>query len=228
MKPQELLLASFNAAVAAVDPIRLMPRHLPPKPPDGRILVVGAGKAAAAMALAVENHWNGNAGLGGIVVTRYGHGLPLKRISVVEAGHPLPDRQGEHSAKMILAETRKLGLDDLLLCLLSGGGSSLLALPRSGVSIADLKRITRELLLCGATIQEINTVRKHLSSILGGRLAAACSAPVLALAISDVAGDDPTHIASGPCARTRPLMPMRSKYLSVTAWRFPQQSKGRC
>jgi hydroxypyruvate reductase len=200
MDPQELLLASFNAAVAAADPIRLVPRHLPPEPPDGRILVVGAGKAAAAMALAVENHWNGNTRLGGMVITRYGHGLPLKRISVVEAGHPLPDGQGEQAARAILAEVRKLGPDDLLLCLSSGGGSSLLALPISGVSIADLKRITHELLLCGATIQEINTVRKHLSGILGGRLAASCSAPVLALAISDVSGDNPTHIASGPCA----------------------------
>jgi hydroxypyruvate reductase len=112
----------------------------------------------------------------------------------------LPDEQGEQAARAILDEVRKLGPDDLLLCLLSGGGSSLLSLPAAGVSIADLKRITRELLLCGATIQEINTVRKHLSGILGGSLAASCSAPVLALAISDVAGDDPTHIASGPCA----------------------------
>jgi hydroxypyruvate reductase len=200
MDPQELLLASFNAAVAGVDPLRLVPGHLPPEPPKGRTLVVGAGKAAAAMALAVENHWNGNAGLGGMVITRYGHGLPLERITVVEAGHPLPDGRGEQAARAILAEAGKLGPDDLLLCLSSGGGSSLLALPMSGVSIADLKHITRELLLCGAPIQEINTVRKHLSGILGGRLAASCSAPVLALAISDVAGDDPTHIASGPCA----------------------------
>jgi hydroxypyruvate reductase len=200
MAPQELLRASFKAAVAAVDPMRLVPRHLPPKPPEGRTLVVGAGKAAAAMALAVENHWYGNVPLGGMVVTRYGHGLPLERISVVEAGHPLPDEQGERAAGAILAEAGKLGPDDLLLCLLSGGGSSLLSLPVSGVSIADLKRITRELLLCGATIKEINAVRKHLSRILGGRLAASCPAPVLALAISDVTGDDPTHIASGPCA----------------------------
>jgi hydroxypyruvate reductase len=200
MNPQELLLASFHAAVAAVDPMRLVPRHLPLTPPEGRTLVVGAGKAAAAMALAVEKHWSRNAGLGGMVITRYGHGLSLERISVVEAGHPLPDEQGRQAAEAILAECGKLGPDDLLLCLLSGGGSSLLSLPVAGASIADLRNTTRELLLCGAAIQEINTVRKHLSRILGGRLAASCPAPVLALAISDVIGDDPTHIASGPCA----------------------------
>jgi hydroxypyruvate reductase len=200
MGPQELLFASFKAAVAAADPMRLVPPHLPLKPPKGRTLVVGAGKAAAAMALAVENHWRGNDRLEGMVITRYGHGLPLERISVVEAGHPLPDEQGERAAGAILAEAGKLGPEDLLLCLLSGGGSSLLSLPAAGVSIADLKRATHELLLCSATIKEINTVRKHLSRILGGRLAASCSAPVLALAISDVAGDNPTHIASGPCA----------------------------
>ena len=200
MGPRELLLASFNAAVEAANPLRVVPQYLPLAPPKGRTLVVGAGKAAAAMALAVENHWHRNAKLGGIVLTRYGHGLPVERIMVVEAGHPLPDGQGEQAAKTMLAETRKLGPDDLLLCLLSGGGSSLLSLPVAGVSIADLRNTTRELLLCGAAIQEINTVRKHLSGILGGRLAASSSAPVLALAISDVTGDDPTHIASGPCA----------------------------
>ncbi|MDN5836402.1 MAG: glycerate kinase, partial [Nitrosospira sp.] len=200
MDPRELLLDSFNAAIAAADPRLIVPRHLPPDLPKGRTLVVGAGKAAAAMALAVENHWRKDALLNGIVVTRYGHGLPLKRITVVEAGHPIPDERGEQAAREILAEVEKLGPDDLLLCLLSGGGSSLLSLPVAGVSMDDLQSATRELLRCGAAIQEINTVRKHISAVQGGRLAASCRAPVLALIISDVTGDDPAHIASGPCA----------------------------
>lgn len=200
MNPHKLLLDSFNAAIAAADPLCIVPRHLPHDLPEGRTFVVGAGKAAAAMALAVENHWPRNAMLNGIVLTRYGHGLPLKRITVIEAGHPVPDEQGEQAAQKILAEVEKLGADDLLLCLVSGGGSSLLSLPVTGVSIDDLQNVTRELLRCGAAIQEINTVRKHLSAVQGGRLAASCRAKVLALIISDVAGDDPTHIASGPCA----------------------------
>ncbi|MEO6825136.1 MAG: glycerate kinase [Nitrosospira sp.] len=200
MDPHKLLLDSFHAAIAAADPLRIVPRHLPSRPPKGRTLVVGAGKAAAAMALAVENYWPENAVLNGIVITRYGHGLPLKRIEMVEAGHPVPDAQGEQAARDILAEVEKLGADDLLLCLVSGGGSSLLSLPVAGISIDDLRNVTRELLRCGAAIQEINTVRKHLSAIQGGRLAASCHAPVLALIISDVTGDEPTHIASGPCA----------------------------
>ncbi|MBA4142328.1 MAG: glycerate kinase [Nitrosospira sp.] len=197
------LLDSFGAAVSAADPLRIVPSHLPPHrrvAPAGRTLVVGAGKAAAAMALAVENHWPENAGLDGIVLTRYGHGLPLDRIEMVEAGHPLPDEQGEQAARAILAQVKELGPDDLLLCLLSGGGSSLLSLPVEGVSLKDLRNVTWELLGCGAAIQEINIVRKHISAILGGRLAAACRAPVLALIISDVTGDDPTHVGSGPCA----------------------------
>ncbi len=198
--PRELLLGSFHAATAAADPLRIVARHLPSRLPKGRTLVVGAGKAAAAMALAVENHWQENALFNGIVLTRYGHGLPLKRITVVESGHPVPDAQGEQAARDILREVEKLGTDDLLLCLVSGGGSSLLSLPVPGVTMDDLQNVTRELLRCGAAIQEINAVRKHLSAILGGRLAASCRAPVLALIISDVPGDEPTHIASGPCA----------------------------
>jgi glycerate 2-kinase len=138
--------------------------------------------------------------LDGIAVTRYRHGLPTKRIRVVEAGHPVPDEAGESAAKEILAEVKALGPDDLLLALLSGGGSSLLSLPAPGISIGELKALTGRLLKSGAEIREMNTVRKHLSAIQGGRLAAACRAPVAALIISDVVGDDPTHIASGPCA----------------------------
>jgi hydroxypyruvate reductase len=162
--------------------------------------VLAAGKAAASMALAVERNWPAGASLEGIALTRYGHGLPTRRIRVIEAGHPVPDEAGELAAHEMLAAARALGPNDLLLALLSGGGSALLSIPAEGVSMGDLKAVTRELLRCGAAIQEINTVRKHLSAIQGGRLAAATRARVLALIVSDVTGDGPTHIASGPCA----------------------------
>jgi hydroxypyruvate reductase len=194
-----LLEASFRAGVAAADPLEILPPHLP-GPPRGRTLVLAAGKAAASMALAVERHWPDGAALEGIALTRYGHGLPTERIRVVEAGHPVPDEAGERAAREMLQAARGLDPQDLLLALVSGGGSALLSLPGEGVTMAGLRAVTRELLRCGATIQEINTVRKHLSAIQGGRLAAASRAPVLALIISDVTGDDPTHIASGPCA----------------------------
>jgi glycerate 2-kinase len=176
-----------------------VPPHLPP-PPDGRTLVLAAGKAAASMALAVERHWPADKKLFGIALTRYGHALPLERIRWVEAGHPVPDEAGEQAAREMLGAARAIKSVDLLLTLISGGGSALLSLPADGISITDLRTVTRDLLRSGASIQEINTVRKHLSLIQGGRLAAACKAPVLALIISDVTGDDPTHIASGPCA----------------------------
>lgn len=197
--PRGLLVESYRAAVAAADPLRIVPSHLP-DPPAGRTLVVGAGKAAASMAAAVERNWPADAALSGLVITRYAHSLPTQRIRVLEAGHPVPDESGEAAAREILESVRGLGEDDLLLMLVSGGGSSLLALPAAGVTMSDLKEVTRQLLMCGAAIQEINTVRKHLSAIQGGRLAAECRARILALVISDVTGDDPTHIASGPCA----------------------------
>jgi len=196
---RQIIIGSFRAAVAAADPLVSVPPQLP-APPTGRTLVLGAGKAAAAMALAVEQHWPAGAALEGMVVTRYRHGLLTNRIKVIEAGHPVPDEAGEAAAREMLRLARTLGKDDLLLVLLSGGGSSLMAVPAEGLSMADLKAVTRDLLRCGAPIQEMNIVRKHLSAILGGRLAAACKAPVRALIISDVTGDDPTHIASGPCA----------------------------
>jgi len=199
MSLRELLLGSFNAAVAAADPLAIVPPHLP-KPPKGRTLVVGAGKAAASMALAVEQHWPAAAPLDGTVITRYAHGLLTNRITVIEAGHPVPDEAGAAAAKRILDSARRLSRDDLLLALVSGGGSSLLSLPAETITMSDLKAVTKELLRCGATIQEINTVRKHLSAIQGGRLAAACKAKILALVVSDVTGDNPTHVASGPCA----------------------------
>ena len=199
MDPKQLLMQSFKAAVAAADPLEILPGHLP-HPPSGRTLVIGAGKAAASMALAVEQHWPRDAPLEGLVITRYRHGLPTRRVRVIEAGHPVPDEAGETAAKETLQRTRSLAPSDLLLALVSGGGSALLSLPVETVGMEALKATTRELLRSGAPIQDINTVRKHLSAIQGGRLAAACRAPVLALIISDVTGDDPTHIASGPCA----------------------------
>jgi len=199
MSPRDLLLGSFQAALAAADPLKIVPQHLP-DPPQGRTLVVGAGKAAAAMALAVERSWPAGTPLDGLVITRYQHGLLTSRITVIEAAHPVPDESGEQAAQEILRRAKALSHDDLLLVLVSGGGSALLSLPAEGISMAELKATTRELLKCGAPIQDMNTVRKHLSGIQGGKLAAACRAPVVALVISDVTGDDPTHIASGPCA----------------------------
>lgn len=197
--PRDLLLGSFHAALAAADPLKIVPQHLP-RPPGGRTLVVGAGKAAAAMALAVEQHWPADAPLEGLAITRYRHGLLTNRVHVIEAGHPVPDESGEKAAQEIVRRVKTLKPDDLLLALVSGGGSALLSLPAKGVTMNELRATTGELLRCGAPIQEMNTVRKHLSAIQGGRLAAASRAPVLALVISDVTGDDPTHIASGPCA----------------------------
>ncbi|MGW8270607.1 MAG: glycerate kinase type-2 family protein, partial [Burkholderiales bacterium] len=194
-----LLEESYRAAVRAADPARILAPALPP-PPKGRTYVAAVGKAAASMAAALEAAWPDAAPLEGIALTRYGHVVPTRRIRVVEAGHPVPDAAGEAGAQAILAAAGALGADDLLIGLISGGGSSLLALPLEGVSMADLKTVTAQLLRSGAPIQDINTVRKHLSAIQGGRLAAACRAPVHALIISDVTGDAPTHIASGPCA----------------------------
>jgi hydroxypyruvate reductase len=199
MNPRDLLRRSFDAAVAAADPMKIVPAHLP-APPKGRTLVIGAGKAAASMALAVESHWPANAPLDGLVITRYQHGLLTNRIKVIEAGHPVPDEAGETAAREIAKRVCALGPDDLLLALVSGGGSSLLSLPVEGIAMADLKATTKALLLSGAPIEAMNTVRKHLSAIQGGRLAAMCKAPIVALVVSDVTGDDPTHIASGPTA----------------------------
>ena len=185
--------------MAAADPLKIVPAHLPP-PPDGRTLVLAAGKAAASMALAVEQHWPADKKLFGIALTRYGHALSLERIRWVEAGHPVPDEAGQEATREMLGAVRAIKSVDLLLALFSGGGSALLSLPVDGISIGDLRKVTQDLLRSGAAIQEINTVRKHLSQIQGGRLAAACKAPVVTLIISDVTGDAATHIASGPCA----------------------------
>jgi hydroxypyruvate reductase len=198
---RELLRALFDAALAAADPARAILPYLP-QPVSGRTVVVGAGKASAAMARAFEEAWatNKQAGrLEGLVVTRHGHAVPCERIRVVEAGHPVPDQAGQEAARQILDLARGLGPQDQLVCLVSGGGSALLTLPTAGLTLADKQAVTQALLRSGATIGEINTVRKHLSAIKGGRLAAAAApARVVSLAISDVPGDDPAVIASGP------------------------------
>src|SRR5271170_4136972 len=194
--PRGLLLDLFRAAVDAATPARVLKRFLPP-PPRGRTVVVGAGKASAAMAEAVEQVWPG--ALSGLVVTRYGHSVPCRHIEIIEAAHPVPDAAGTAAAARILELVSGLDADDLVLCLISGGGSSLLVLPAPGLTLADKRDVTAALLKSGATIGEINTVRKHLSAIKGGRLAAAAApARLVTLAISDVPGDDPATIASGP------------------------------
>ncbi|MGB5637921.1 MAG: glycerate kinase [Sedimenticolaceae bacterium] len=194
--PRQLLLSLFEAAVDAASPTHCLPPHLP-QPPKGRTVVVGAGKGAAAMARAVEEHWQGP--VSGLVITRYGHGVPLDRIELVEAAHPVPDAAGREAAGRILKMVEGLGKDDLALCLISGGGSALLALPADGISLEDKQAVNKALLRSGANIGEMNCVRKHLSKIKGGRLAAAAApARVVTLLISDVPGDDPSVIASGP------------------------------
>lgn len=190
------LKSLFAAATAAAAPARCLPPHLPHER-TGRLLVVGAGKASAAMARAVEDHWPGE--LAGLVVTRYGFAVPCQRIEIVEAAHPLPDASGEAAAAAILQRVSKLRPDDRVLALISGGGSALLAAPAAGIRLQDKQALTAALLRSGASIHEMNCVRKHLSAIKGGRLAAAAwPASTLTLAISDVAGDDPEVIASGP------------------------------
>ena len=200
MAPRELLRRLFDAAVAAADPAVCVPPALAgiePPGPGGRLLVIGAGKASAAMARAVEDNWPGP--LEGLVVTRYGHGVPCARIEIVEAAHPVPDAAGELAAARMLEKLRGLNENDRVLALISGGGSALLAAPAPGCSLAEKRALTSALLRSGASIAEINCVRKHLSAIKGGRLAlAAWPAPVLTLAISDVPGDDAAVIASGP------------------------------
>ncbi|MBT6117446.1 MAG: glycerate kinase [Rhodospirillaceae bacterium] len=194
--PRALLRALFDAAVAAADPALRVAAHLPP-PPAGRTIVLGAGKASAVMARAVEEAWSGP--LSGLVVTRYGYAQACRHIEIVEAAHPVPDAAGEAAARRILEIAEGCGEGDLVLCLISGGGSALMPLPAPGLTLADKQAMNRALLRSGADIAEINTVRKHLSAIKGGRLAAAIHpACGLALMISDVPGDDPATIASGP------------------------------
>jgi hydroxypyruvate reductase len=193
---RNFLLEAFKRAVAAADPHISLPAYLP-QPPRGRTLVIGAGKAGGSMAAALEAHWPGP--LTGLVVTRYGHKVPTSRIEVVEAAHPMPDQAGQNAALRMLEMVKGLTADDLVICLISGGGSALLAAPAQGLTLAHKQAMNKALLKSGATITEMNCVRKHLSAIKGGRLAAACApARVVTLLISDVPGDDPSVIASGP------------------------------
>jgi hydroxypyruvate reductase len=194
---RRVLRELFSAAVASADPMKVLARHLP-EPPRGRCIVVGAGKSAAVMAKAVEQAWP-DVTLSGVVVTRYGHAVPTQRIEVLEAAHPVPDQASEAAARRILAAVSDLCIDDLVLALMSGGGSSLMALPADGLTLEDKRTVNRLLLSSGLTINEMNQVRRRLSAIKGGRLAqAAHPARVVTLAISDVPGDDPRAIASGP------------------------------
>lgn len=197
--PSQLLIDLFQTAVATADPARVLPPFLPGKPlPDNHpLIVIGAGKAACSMAASLEQHWPGP--LRGLVVTAYGHSEPLQRIEVIEARHPVPDANSEIAARRMLELVKNLTEEDQVICLISGGGSSLLALPAPGLTLEDKQHINRALLKSGADIHEMNCVRKHFSAIKGGRFAAACApAGLLTLAISDVPGDDPTVIASGP------------------------------
>jgi glycerate 2-kinase len=199
--PRGFLLDLYASAVGAVTAAACLPAFLttllPERGARGRTLVIGAGKGAAAMARVVEQHWAGE--IPGLVVTRYGHGADCERIEVVEAAHPVPDEAGRHAAQRMLDMVQGLTEDDTVLCLISGGGSSLLALPADGITLADKQALNKALLNSGATISEMNCVRKHLSKIKGGRLALACApARVVTLLISDVPGDDPGVIASGP------------------------------
>lgn len=199
--PRQILRAMFDAATASAMPEHAVPPHLPP-PPKGRTVVVGAGKAGASMAQAVERAWaaDGRDGaLEGLVITRYGHTAPTEHIRVIEASHPVPDDAGLAAAREIMTMVEDLGADDLVLCLISGGGSALLTMPAEGLSLDDKRAVTGDLLRSGANIGEMNCLRKHLSAIKGGRLAAAAHpAHVVTLMISDVPGDDPAVIASGP------------------------------
>ncbi len=198
--PRTFLDSLLGAGLAAADPARAVPAHLPAPPRNGRTLVIGAGKAAAAMAKAVEDSWPADAPPPeGLVVTRYDHGLDLDHIECVEAAHPVPDSAGQQAAQRMLEMARGLGEGDLLICLVSGGGSALLAAPADGLTLEDKQAVAKALLRCGADIAEMNCLRKHLSAVKGGRLAAAAyPARVVALLISDVPGDDPATIASGP------------------------------
>ena len=202
-RAREILIAIFRAAVNSADPFTVLPAHLPQKP-RGRCVVVGAGKASARMAAALESAWP-EVALTGVVATRFGHAVPTAQIEVIEAGHPVPDANSEHAARRILDTVSGLGPDDLVIMLASGGGSATMALGADGITLADKANVTRQLLACGATIHEINAVRRYLSAVKGGRLAvAAAPARVVTLVISDVPGDDPAEVASGPTVGAPP------------------------
>ncbi|WP_316862881.1 glycerate kinase [uncultured Cohaesibacter sp.] len=194
---RSFLRSLFDAAISSAQPSRCVAPFLPQEPPRGRFIVLGAGKASAAMAKAVEDHWDGP--LEGLVVTRYGYNVPCERIEIVEAAHPVPDDQGLLAARRMMDYVSDLSEDDEILCLISGGGSALLSLPLDGITLEEKQAVNKALLACGATITEMNCLRRHLSAVKGGRLAAACyPAKLTTLLISDVPGDNPMDIASGP------------------------------
>ncbi|MBI3229272.1 MAG: glycerate kinase [Burkholderiales bacterium] len=232
--PRQFLAALFAAATTAAQPAHCLPLFLPPAPNAGRIIVIGAGKAAAAMARVVELHYP-HSDISGLVVTRYGHQVPCEKIRVVQAAHPVPDQAGMQAAQEILSLVANLTSEDVVLCLISGGGSALLALPAGDITLAQKQEINRALLISGATISEMNCVRKHLSAIKGGRLALAVGpAQLHTLLISDVPGDDPATIASGPTladATTRQqALAICAKYeialpATVLAWLESEQAE---
>ena len=198
MDTKKILINSFKAGLDAVKPENIIKNNLP-KPPKGRTFVIGAGKAAASMAKAIEINWPKNLPLNGSVITRYKHSLKTKKIKIYESGHPMPDTAGMKAAKNFISSIQELNSNDLLLCLISGGGSSLMTVPQNGLNMNDLRYITKNLLNCGAEIGEINTVRKHLSKIHGGKVPMYTKAKIVSLIISDVTGNKITDIAPGPC-----------------------------
>ena len=198
MDTKKILINSFKAGLEAVKPENIIKNKLP-EPPKGRTFVIGAGKAAASMAKAIEKNWPKNLPLNGSVITRYKHSLKTKKIKIYESGHPMPDTAGMKAANDFISNMQELNSDDLLLCLISGGGSSLMTVPQNGLDMNDLRHVTKDLLNCGAEISEINTVRKHLSKIHGGKVPIYTKAKIISLIISDVTGNRITDIASGPC-----------------------------
>lgn len=228
---RQLLERMFLAAIEAAQPKHCLPKFLP-EPPKGRLIVIGAGKASAAMAKVFEDNWPGP--LCGLVVTRYGYKVPCERIEILEASHPLPDEAGLLASRRILETVSGLTPDDTVLCLISGGGSALLTLPIEGISLTDKQAVNRELLRSGASICEMNTIRRHLSSIKGGRLAASCyPARVVTLLISDVPGDNPMDIASGPtvadpttCADALALIKRYAMNLPASAMEILHSGRG--
>ena len=198
MNTKKILIDSFKAGLDAVKPENIIKNKLP-SPPKGRTYVIGAGKAAASMAKAIELNWPRNLPLNGSVITRYKHSLKTKKIKIYESGHPMPDTAGMKAANSFINNMQELNNNDLLLCLISGGGSSLMTVPQDGLNIKDLRNVTKDLLNCGAEISEINTVRKHLSKIHGGKVPMHTKAKIVSLIISDVTGNRITDIASGPC-----------------------------
>ena len=198
MNVKKILIDSFKTSLDAVKPENIIKNKLP-SPPKGRTYVIGAGKASASMAKAIELNWPRNLPLNGSVITRYKHSLKTKKIKIYESGHPMPDTAGMKAANNFIKNIQELNNNDLLLCLISGGGSSLMTVPQDGLNMKDLRNVTKDLLNCGAEISEINTVRKHLSKIHGGKVPIYTKAKIVSLIISDVTGNNITDIASGPC-----------------------------